>query len=615
MQPTSCIFMKLKLSFVCLAVLCLLATGVKAEFYPMNSRLALTEKDHQTLIQYCRLFALNKNDQLKTFPFPDKLAKIKNDIILAIFHGDGRLLDTWRVEGEGKGLKEKLDQGLYDLYTEIPKKWPDYKRKVSLGTRMQKLRSRFKEKKDYVHLFIVEDQRSVPNYSISNIFESGWYQPHVSGLRFKLGDEEAEVTPFESVYLNMGAKGARSMLLRILKKEAKDLARLTDLQIQVYRGVHIGESFPLREPMAFFRGQQIFTVHQLNQTQTQKRLQFLMEWYQKNTTGGQITDVYKPASQKVDNENQSVMDLARGVWALSELAHRSQNETFKKIAQEAINDFASRYFNITESLKLGTLKPLETPLKNGDRVFQNYPAAGFLAMSMVRTDPKAYQPQIDLLVNWLTEFQSKTGTLKGVTIKNQSLYLGQVLWAAVNLVSHNQNAKLESFVKKAISFQQNRWQNLLDWGDSKFVPDDLMWGVLALQKAQQDFPKLVEKSIILKWSDRIVGWSHPSLYYDGQGQLTQESGRGRVYKVAKSLVILKAAQGILPKGDTRYEFYQKKIDQATAYLFRLQFIPENTYYLRDREKALGAFKFDKVNSKISLKTQNAVVHALLALTP
>ena len=48
----------------------------------------------------------------------------------------------------------------------------------------------------------------------------------------------------------------------------------------------------------------------------------------------------------------------------------------------------------------------------------------------------------------------------------------------------------------------------------------------------------------------------------------------------------------------RYKKYQQVIRHATAFLLRLQWIPENTYYIQERERVVGGFKNDMVNTKM-----------------
>jgi hypothetical protein len=49
---------------------------------------------------------------------------------------------------------------------------------------------------------------------------------------------------------------------------------------------------------------------------------------------------------------------------------------------------------------------------------------------------------------------------------------------------------------------------------------------------------------------------------------------------------------------TRYRRYQEVIRHTTAFLMRLQYIPENTYYIAERDRVVGGFKNDMVNTKM-----------------
>jgi len=67
--------------------------------------------------------------------------------------------------------------------------------------------------------------------------------------------------------------------------------------------------------------------------------------------------------------------------------------------------------------------------------------------------------------------------------------------------------------------------------------------------------------------------------------------------VLESLV--DAAYVAKKSGDTtRLQKYTRIIKKTTAYLMRLQYTPANTYYIQNRERVIGGFKTDLLNTKV-----------------
>lgn len=90
-------------------------------------------------------------------------------------------------------------------------------------------------------------------------------------------------------------------------------------------------------------------------------------------------------------------------------------------------------------------------------------------------------------------------------------------------------------------------------------------------------------------------------YFDYDGILCPKPGSyGNLSITAASLESLVDAYHIaeLAGNMEKKKKYKNVIKHTTAYLMRLQYLPENTYYIKNRGKVLGGFKYDLVNNSI-----------------
>jgi len=113
------------------------------------------------------------------------------------------------------------------------------------------------------------------------------------------------------------------------------------------------------------------------------------------------------------------------------------------------------------------------------------------------------------------------------------------------------------------------------------------------------------KDLIFAINDRtLIAYEQNAryqVYPDYDGMLAPKPGSmGNNSVTAASLEALADAAIVAKKaGDMdRYRRYQKVIRHATAFLLRLQYLPENTYYIQERQRVVGAFKNDMVNTRV-----------------
>ena len=61
-------------------------------------------------------------------------------------------------------------------------------------------------------------------------------------------------------------------------------------------------------------------------------------------------------------------------------------------------------------------------------------------------------------------------------------------------------------------------------------------------------------------------------------------------------IVAKPLVANIDRDEVRLASYKNVIPHTVAFLLRLQYIPENTYYVQHRERVIGGFKKDLINS-------------------
>jgi hypothetical protein len=113
------------------------------------------------------------------------------------------------------------------------------------------------------------------------------------------------------------------------------------------------------------------------------------------------------------------------------------------------------------------------------------------------------------------------------------------------------------------------------------------------------------RDMVYMINDRVIEWYErnavESPYFDYKGLLAPlPKSYGNVSVTAAALEsLVDACQTARLDGDnTRAKRYQKGIISAVAYLLRLQYRVENTYYIKNKQAVTGAFKYDLIKNRV-----------------
>jgi len=516
------------------------------------------------------------------------LSEITDSIIVCLFSEAGELVSSHRVDGESMCLEQKLVAAVR-------------------GARGKAQTKSLSLPQCYLHVLILTYTADFANFGIRGLFDNMIYEPHVTGLTYSLDGRQAELNPLQSLTKNFGPKMARAHLARTLGFDPESVVAKTELQIGIYRVLHFGESFPDHEPLRFHRGHRVIAAEDVCYDVIQNSLRLVGRWYENNVDeNGEVTYEYYPATAKYDNVNRTIVRSTMAVWILNKLATFLEDDQLGQLGKRGIDYYLHRFFRIDESLARGKIVPTSVPTDKGELPINRFTSASFLIMAILeREELSTYRREVDLLWQWVSRYQRDDGFIWTQFAQSQYFDTGQLLLAAASLYEHTQDAQYAEFFERSARFYSKQVSQMLELGNGLYAPYAPAWFTQPLARMYQLTHNPQFRDDVYAINERVTRWyrvnTEHKAHWDYDGILAPKGWTyGNVSITAASLEsLVDAAYVAKTAGDTtRYSKFMEIIPHTVAYLLRLQFVPENTYYLRDRERVIGGFKTDLVNSKV-----------------
>lgn len=571
-----------------------------------SNELQLSDVERQSLLTYTRLSFDGEEISAQKIKFSKNILQTTSPVIVALFDGEGNLLGMSRVDDPKTFLKDKIDKALTEIHRTIIKT-PVSVHLPSFIQKIKKTKDPYKAKSNFFHIMVVSDTARFPNLGIKGLFDHKIYEPQVTGLAYELGDKRVELNPIEALRLNLGSKGSRSYLAKKLGVDPKKIPELNDLVVEVYRVIHFGESFPDRKYAKYHRGHQVFLKDQVDDQEIMKRLKLIGEWYAHNVKDGEVTYEYHPATGEYKNQNRTMVRSTMSVWVLNRLAFFLNEDHLKTLGEETIQYYLERYFQMSESIQQGKILPSEKPTGVKMELAKNrYTTASFLVAAILeRGEFQRYQKEITLLMSWVMSYQKGDGIFWTQYAQSQFFMPGQLLLTVASLYGETKDQKYKEFFDKSFQAYAPAIQALMRLGQKQEAPYAPAWFTQPFAKMYALTKEKKYLDMVFLINDRVATWydlnQENQVYFDYDGILAPKAGSsGNTSVTAASLEsLVDAAHVAKLSGDPeRLDRYLRVIKGTVAYLMRLQYTPANTYYIRKRERVVGGFKTDLINTNL-----------------
>lgn len=546
--------------------------------------LELDETARRYLLWYARKACGGGRGLARMVP-PPSLAAARRPIIVTLFHEDGRRRVRRRVDGEAP-LTAKLDRVMPEVCAGLDGPGLDA---------------------HAIHLMVVTRTVRLPNMGFKSLFDNKVFEPQVMGVAFEFKGKRTERDPIEQVMYNHGPKSVRRALMEDLGRQATAMSTQNDLVIEFYEVAHFAERPGDHAFTDYFRGFARLTPEQLDNDLLMARLRLIGEWYRHNIRpDGQVTYEYSPSNRKEYDHKRTMVRSTMSVWILNRLAEFLADDTLKQLGRRAIDTYLDRYFQIEKSRAAGRIVPSPKPLANGNLVENRYTVASFIAGAiMERADWQQHGADVDLLMSYAMSKKRPDGLMWTQFGNSQYFMPGQLLLIVSYAAAKTGDARYTAFFDELLAVYGGALEGQMALAPPLWVPYAPAWYTQPFAHRYLQAPTDRLRDLVFAINDRVVKHHRYNAdhqrHYDYDGAMTPKRGYyGNNSVTAASLEALADAAIVARKaGDMeRFARYQTAIRHITAYLLRLQFTPENTWWVRDKERVTGGFKTDLINQKV-----------------
>ena len=462
------------------------------------------------------------------------------------------------------------------------------------------------DKNSYLHLLVVTQSANLINFGTKGLFDNKVFEPQVTGAIYRYDGQRFELDPLEQLEKNMGPGDARTALAKGVGLDAGNVSNRIDVTVEIYRAAHVGEAFPDKKPTRFFRGHKIFKHSDLTHEVMEQRLKLIADWYRHNVIDGEVTYQYMPSRKAYMNNERTMIRSTMSTWVMNRLAVYLDDKELKDKGAALIDFYFERYFNMAASKKAGTLQVSTKALANGNTVENRWTVASFIAAACnERTDKEKYKTEMDLLMKWAASHQRNDGVIWTPNSGEQYFMPGQFLLPVTYFYRDTKDTFYKDIFDKAFAVYEPNLYETMDFAPEWHTPYAPAWFTQPFAQMYLMTGEAKYKDIIFAINDRTAlaydTNARHQVYFDYDGMLAPKAlSYGNNSVTAASLEALADAAIVAKKaGDmARYKTYQNIIKRSAAFLLRLQWTPENTYYMPERERVIGGFKNDMVNSKM-----------------
>lgn len=563
----------------------LLSVNVRA----LDHELEIGENDKQAILDYVRRLVDGETHAAEGI-INSEVSEIGEPVIITLFSEQGKLLASLRIEGE-TSLEARLTKGVKEIQRTLGHEEVDYE-------------------SIYIHIMIVSYTGKFPNFGTKVLFDNRIYEPGVTGLVFELGDMRVELNPLQCLVRNFDSDESRLRLIQRLKTKTYAVENENSLGIEIYRVIHFGERFPDRKLGTYHRGHRIYTVDDVSYESISESLDLIARWYANNVINSEVTYLYNPITGDYLNSNRTMGRSTMAVWILNRLAYFLNHEELKELGRECLNYYLQRYFNMKESIEADELLPTSELTVRGEIPSNRYITASFLVAAILERDEyDRYQRQVELLMDWIMKYQRVDGFLWTQKADSQCFMPGQLLLTVAYLYERTKKEELKKFFDRSFGAYSASLQDMMHLGGHTYFPCAPAWFTQPFAKMytlteKEEFRDQVYmiNDVLAKWYE--IGDPYQA-YTDFDGMLglkliLHSDYIGNVAVNAAALESLVDACYIARlDGDVlRERRYKTIIRHSVAYLMRLQYVPENTYYIQNRDRIVGAFKYDLVDNLV-----------------
>lgn len=209
-------------------------------------------------------------------------------------------------------------------------------------------------------------------------------------------------------------------------------------------------------------------------------------------------------------------------------------------------------------------------------------------------------------MDWVMHYQNTDGTFWVEYPQSQFFMPGQLLLAVADLYGRTKKPGYKIFFDRSFTVYSRQIRSLIHLADKWYAPIAPAWYTQPFAMMYEITGDNKYRDMVYLINDVVEKWYYMNARYvnsfDRDGMLYASPGayNGNVSITAAALEsIVDACYIAYLDGDKeRQQNYQKVIKQVVAYLMRLQYLPENTYYIKNRERILGAFKYDLSNNVV-----------------
>lgn len=459
---------------------------------------------------------------------------------------------------------------------------------------------------DQLHLMVVTYTARLPNFGEKGIFEYKVFEPQVNGLAVERNGKRVEYDPALQSEANHGPKNLRSAINEQLGSKIDLFDNANDIILEVYKVAHFGERVSDGTFADFHRGHTILKPEEVTKALVRERLDLIGAWYSHNVIGSEVVYEYSPSSGQYRDKDRTMVRSLMAVWILNRLGEFLDDAQLKAYGAETIDYYLKTYFQIEESKKQGRIVPWPASLPNGNTITNRYTAGSFLGAAILeRADRDRWLQEDRLVMEWVMGFQRDDKIMWTQFAESQYFMPGHLMLSLAYHYDKLEDPTYLNWFQSIYDAYETPIYQLMDLGDERLHPLAPAWYT---QPAAFMYHKTGDnryRDFVYAINDRVERLHahnrNGMVYYDYDGILTPKLGYyGNTSVTAAALESLADAAIVARKdGDMeRYRRYTTVVRHATAYLLRIQFTPDNTYYVKHRERVIGGFKSDMINSVV-----------------
>lgn len=561
--------------------------GLKLGFLQKKAKsLELTAQQKSMLIKYV-YDVLDKNTEASASSAAATKIKGDYDKIFVTFYTGNKLRGC---QGSGEeGSKKKKDDIFKDL------------KKATLSTAKDK---RFGEpvKKDELKDLVIEidflqNERLISNADFKTLRES--IEPGVHALRLKFGSKEAFFK--ESVPVKYSWT---------LKKTMERLCAKADLRNDCYidprAKIFIYDTINFRGDQSgnfidLHRGSPLLKSEEINKEYILNSLKLAYDWFSRNTDeNGMIAYMYYPDSDKYSDKNRSHPRQIASTWAMSKTGNFLRQTKHRKIVRDTLRFYFDKKRN---PKNYRFVRPSE---KERPMLCHN----AFLIMILLENP---WYPNANAIINKLAasilSAQNPDGSFSTVYGENDiksgmDFYPGEMMLSLMYLYEKNHDEKYLKAVRKAFDFYRDYWRKNKN---TAFIPWHTQTYEL-LHKATGE-PEIAQ--FIFEMNDWLIdnSWILDSEYQDEIGGAPKEYPNNSAYCWLEGINSAYSL-AVRLKDEAHIAKYKEVIKKGTRFTLQLQFNEKNTFYAKNPEKLIGAFRNNLINHTVR---NDYLQHATLSL--